>query len=169
MHEFFNATAHTSVSFSDSTVILQLRVSTLFLWDPLSPTLTRAGVALQAPPLARRRFRFRLPLSIAAGWGAGRRGWHLAACAPAIAGAGRVRATQWPAEGEGSTSSNAGALSHGGAVGRQDPYWAGRSSSAELAPPPSQQQVSRHAAQRRAERQPKASPALAGGQPPWLP
>lgn len=126
----------------------------------LSPTLTGAGGALQAPPLTKRGFRFRLPLSIIVGRGGGGRGWHLAACAPVTAGAKWVRAAQWPAEGE--RSADAGALSHGGAVGRRDPYWPGRSSSAELAPPLSQPQVGRHAAQRRAERQPRAYQPLLG-------
>lgn len=129
--------------------------SFFFPWDPFSPTLTRTGGALQTSPLTEWGFRFRLPLSIAGGGGGKGRGWHLAAAyTPFTTGAKQVRAVQRPAEGERSSSSNTGALFHGGAVGQQDPYCAGRGYSAELAPPPSPPQVSRHAAQRRAERQP---------------
>lgn len=58
--------------------------------DPLSPTLTGAGGALQTPPFAKRGFRFRLPLSIVVGGGGGG-GWHLASCAHVTTGAEWVR------------------------------------------------------------------------------
>lgn len=168
-----------------STLILPVRVHSFSLRDPLQPnhapssssTLTRAGTALQASPLTKRGLGLRLPLSVVCGRrgrGRGRegeRGGHLATCAPAVARAEWVGAARWLAEGERSTGSDAaGALSHGGAAGEQDPLWARRSSSAELAPPPSPRQVSRRTTQPRAiTQQPEASPTSAGDQPPRLP
>lgn len=114
------------------------------------PPLTRAGGALQASPLPKRGFGFRLPLFIVS---RGRRGggWHLPSCALVTAEAEWVRAG-----------------ARGRTAGQQDPHWAGRSSSAEEAPPPCRQRVDSHAAPPWAIRQPVASPISipTGGHPP---